>query len=66
MPFGNGSGPGNQARGRGMGRGGRGGSGPGGECVCPSCNARVAHQAGVPCFTVKCPKCGIPMVRAFN
>ncbi len=51
-------------------RGGRGrqpggfGLGPGGECVCPSCGNKVPHQAGVPCYTVKCPKCGSPMVRA--
>lgn len=54
----------------GAGRGGRGrqpggfGLGPGGECVCPSCGNKVPHQAGVPCYTVKCPKCGSPMVRA--
>jgi len=54
--------------GRGMGRGrGRMGGfamGPGGECVCPSCGTRVPHQAGVPCYQQKCPKCGSPMTRA--
>ena len=64
-----GQGPGS---GRGMGRGGgrgrmggnRPGAGPGGECVCPSCGAKVSHQAGVPCYNVNCPKCGSRMVRA--
>ncbi|MCD6127501.1 MAG: hypothetical protein J7J21_03895 [Methanomicrobia archaeon] len=46
---------------RGMGR--RGGMGPGGECVCPQCGYTVQHQAGTPCNTMKCPKCGIPLVR---
>lgn len=39
------------------------GSGPGGQCVCPSCGAKVPHQVGVPCNQSKCPKCGTPMVR---
>jgi predicted Fe-Mo cluster-binding NifX family protein len=56
-----------QGRGRGMGRGGGGGRGrglgigPAGECVCPNCGARSAHQAGVPCFNTTCPQCGTPM-----
>jgi hypothetical protein len=54
--------------GRGGGRGpGRGGgpaaAGPGGYCVCPSCGARQAHTVGVPCYQIKCPKCGAPMTR---
>jgi hypothetical protein len=58
-----------QAGGRGVGRGmGQGraqvrGAGPGGECVCPECGAKSAHQRGVPCFDVKCPKCGAAMTR---
>jgi len=53
----------------GRGRGGRGrmrgpfAAGPGGTCVCPSCKNKVPHQAGVPCYQMKCPKCGTPMVR---
>jgi hypothetical protein len=75
MPRGDGTGPprgGGPGSGRGVGRGGRGGgrmggtrpgAGPGGECVCPSCGHTLSHQAGVPCYDVKCPKCGTPMVR---
>lgn len=55
--------------GGGFGRGGRRGLGggfgwgPGGECVCPNCGYRVTHQLGVPCYQMKCPKCGSPMTR---
>jgi predicted Fe-Mo cluster-binding NifX family protein len=74
MPFGKGQGSG-QGTGRGMGRGagggggrsgqggGRRGAGPGGNCLCPSCGEKVSHQAGVPCYSVNCPKCGANMVR---
>ena len=56
-------------QGRGFGRGGgqgrnKGGSyGTGGYCVCAKCGEKVAHQQGIKCTTVKCPKCGHPMVR---
>lgn len=58
-------------RGAGRGAGGRGrmggpfAAGPGGACVCtnPECKSEVSHQAGVPCYQMKCPKCGSPMVR---
>ena len=73
MPFGNGTGPFGQGSGKGRGRGrgaGRGrmggnrpGAGPGGNCICPSCGAKVLHQAGVSCYSMSCPKCGIRMVR---
>ncbi len=32
-------------------------------CVCPNCGYVVEHQRGVPCSTLKCPKCGAEMVR---
>jgi len=50
--------------GRGMGGGNRAGAGPAGECVCQSCGERIAHGAGVPCYSLKCPKCGSKMMRA--
>ncbi len=50
-------------RGYGQGRGGpRQGLGPVSFCVCPKCGARVPHTPGVPCTSIKCPKCGTPMV----
>ncbi|MBM4401667.1 MAG: DUF134 domain-containing protein [Candidatus Cloacimonetes bacterium] len=70
-----GSGRGGLGRGLGGGRGrapaggGRGrmggpfAAGPGGTCVCTSCGHEVPHQAGVPCYQQKCPKCGAAMVR---
>ena len=65
MPGGNGTGPLGQGpvAGGGRGRGGRPGSGLGGNCLCPRCNLCVPHEAGVPCYSVKCPKCGTKMVR---
>ena len=66
MPrFGRGFGVG---RGRGGGRGRMGGplsAGPGGDCVCtnPDCQHEASHQVGAPCYQIKCPKCGSPMVR---
>jgi len=75
MPRGDGTGPLGQGpvagRGRGMGRGAgmgrrggdRAGAGPGGNCVCPGCGTKVAHQPGMPCSSMNCPKCGMRMVR---
>ena len=51
---------------RGDGRGRMGGplaAGPGGNCVCPGCGHSEAHQVGVPCYQMDCPKCGVKMVR---
>jgi len=71
MPRKDGTGPAGQGpgTGRGMGKGGgRGrmggfGMGAGGNCVCPNCGNKVAHQIGVPCYQVKCTNCGQPMTR---
>ncbi len=56
-----------QGSGRGKGRGNmagmRAGAGPGGECICPSCGATAVHQAGIPCYQSKCPKCGTSLAR---
>lgn len=54
--------------GRGQGRGRMSGpfaAGPGGICICtnPECKNEISHQAGVPCYQTKCPKCSSPMVR---
>ena len=75
MPRGDGTGPpggSGPGTGRGIGQGGRGagrmsgnrpGVGSSGSCVCPNCGAKVPHQAGVPCYNLTCPKCGVKMVR---
>jgi len=66
-PWGSGSGTGRgQVKGvRGAGRmgGNRPGAGPAGNCVCPSCGAKVVHQRGVPCYNLSCPQCGTKMIR---
>jgi len=55
--------------GKGMGKGGgkgrnKGGSyGTGGFCICAKCGAKVPHQHGIKCTTLKCPKCGHTMIR---
>ena len=58
MPGGDGMGPAGQGRGFESNN-----SGLGGNCVCPNCGQRVPHNRGVPCNTVKCPKCGANMTR---
>ena len=61
-PLGQGPGAG---RGRGMGRGGgnRQGAGPEGNCICPACGTKASHQAGTPCSSMSCSKCGARMIR---
>jgi hypothetical protein len=39
------------------------GLGPNGDCECPKCGAKVAHQRGVPCTSINCPKCNTIMLR---
>jgi len=39
------------------------GKGPKGDCVCPKCDYKIAHQAGTPCSTLKCPNCGTNLER---
>ena len=73
MPRGDGTGPAGQGpgtgrgagagKGQGIGRMGGQNLGPGGNCVCPSCGTKVAHEAGSPCYDISCPKCGTKMVR---
>lgn len=41
----------------------RRGMGPGGNCICPNCGEILVHKRGLPCFEMKCPKCGTPMIR---
>ena len=39
------------------------GDGPGGYCVCQKCGFKTEHQAGIPCSSLKCPKCKKPLTR---
>lgn len=39
------------------------GRGPDGNCVCPKCGYSVSHERGVPCSTLKCPKCNVNLER---
>ncbi|MFA9392774.1 MAG: 4Fe-4S binding protein [Prolixibacteraceae bacterium] len=34
-----------------------------GVCSCPQCNYSVTHKRGVPCATLICPQCNIPLIR---
>jgi len=52
-----------ELNGRGRNAGNLPGSGPGGYCVCPKCNTKVEHETGIPCYSMKCPKCGTPMIK---
>jgi ferredoxin len=40
------------------------GAGSGGACACPACGYQTRHQAGVPCRTLTCPRCGDRLRRA--
>ena len=39
------------------------GKGPEGYCTCPKCGFKIKHERGVPCSTIKCPKCEINLTR---
>ncbi len=58
-----GAGGGRGHNGGGRGRNGGGGFGAGGFCVCAGCGAKVPHQRGQKCTTLKCPDCGRTLVR---
>lgn len=62
MPFRDGTGPFKPGFGFRCGRGGCG-IGIGGECICPNCGTVIAHQRGVSCSSLTCPKCGNRMTR---
>jgi cation diffusion facilitator family transporter len=39
------------------------GYGPNGNCICPKCDYSILHQKGIPCSSLKCPKCNIRLER---
>ncbi|OQA52146.1 MAG: hypothetical protein BWY43_00634 [candidate division WS2 bacterium ADurb.Bin280] len=39
------------------------GKGPDGKCVCSKCGYEAPHERGVPCSSLKCPKCKIALER---
>jgi len=60
--FGRGFGWQRKGRFRGEAEGAKGG-GPGGYCVCQKCGYKIIHERGIPCSTLKCPKCKINLTR---
>lgn len=40
--------------------------GPAGVCICPRCGYAKPHQPGVPCSSLKCPKCGASLERRLD
>jgi len=46
--------------GRGMGRQRRGN--PPTTCVCPKCGKEIEKTLGVPCRSMKCPDCDVPLM----
>lgn len=39
------------------------GKGSEGYCICSGCGYKIKHKRGVPCSTIKCPKCKINLIR---
>jgi cation diffusion facilitator family transporter len=39
------------------------GRGPDGYCLCSKCGYKITHQRGIPCSTLQCPSCEIPLER---
>jgi len=39
------------------------GADPQGYCVCKKCGYRTEHKRGIPCSTIKCPKCDVNLER---
>lgn len=33
-------------------------------CVCPTCGYSTPHTSGVPCLSMKCPRCGESLMRS--
>ncbi|MEM4728834.1 MAG: hypothetical protein QXH42_03615 [Thermoplasmata archaeon] len=27
-------------------------------CICPKCSNKIEHPRGIPCSSIKCPRCG--------
>jgi len=50
-------------KGRGKAQHFREGMGMAGNCICPKCDFKIKHEAGVPCTGMLCPKCDVRMVR---
>ncbi len=61
--MGGGGGRGSGSAGGGRGRNNGGSFGVGGICICARCGAKLSHDRGVKCTTLKCPECGRPMIR---
>jgi ferredoxin len=32
-------------------------------CVCPQCGYTTSHNQGIPCSSLRCPTCGVPLMR---
>jgi cation diffusion facilitator family transporter len=39
------------------------GAGPEGHCICEKCGYKTKHERGIPCSTLKCPRCKINLKR---